>query len=88
MYGISNAQKTFSLKNGTVSTFQEWIETITYDGRNFIESCELGRNNSLHIVYETKFEAVMTKIFGSNIKDMAASFSNKDENWPTAISPP
>jgi len=72
MHGIYNAQTTYELKDGSFSTFQEWVETITFDDTTFIESCELGTRNTLHVVFEKKNESTVTKLFGSNLREMAS----------------
>ena len=71
VYGIKNAQKTFELQDGSFSTFQEWVETITFNGDTFIESCELGTDDSIHVIFDKKHEQTITKLFGSDFKQMA-----------------
>ena len=74
IYGINNAQTTYEMKDGSFSTFQEWVETINFNNETFIESCELGASNSLHVIFDKIHEKTVRNLFGTDFKALAAQF--------------
>ena len=79
IYGITNIQDEYELLNGAKVTFQEWVEQLTYQNVEFVEACELGKNQSIKIVYHKKFERTIRRFMGNGIKSLAIeSFRPED----------
>ena len=78
VYGVNNAQEEILTKGGLKISFQDWVEQLAYDGIHFIDSCEVGQNSSLHIVYEKKHEHLLQKLFSSDMATTAREFFNEE----------
>jgi len=71
IYGISNPTQQYTLLNGDMMSFQDWISTITYGDRTFLEACEIGPNGDLHLIYNAEHEPTVKKLFGNDFKLLA-----------------
>ena len=71
VYGISCPTKTYELLNGDRSSFQEWVSTITYGGKEFLEACEIGPMGNLHLIYDEEHEKTVKLLFGKDFKSLA-----------------
>ena len=78
VYGVQNAQEEIQTKDNLVITFQDWVEQLAYDGIHFIDSCEVGQKNTLHIVYERKYEHLIQKFFSTDMATMARDFFHEE----------
>lgn len=78
VYGVNNAQEEILTKRGIEITFQDWVEQLAYDGIHFIDTCEIGQNGSLHIIYEKKYEHLIQKLFSSDMATTARDFFHEE----------
>ena len=71
VYGIGEPNKKFTTKGGENVSFQEWIETITFDNKFFLDACVVGPSGYLHLIYDEDYEATVQKLFGKNFQEYA-----------------
>ena len=79
IYGVRNIQEEFELLNGEKATFQEWVEQLRYQNVEFVEACEVGKDDSIKIVYNQKFERTIRKFMGNGIKSIAVRSFKPDD---------
>jgi len=56
------------MKSGEIIFFHEWRGSITFKNREFLESCEVGQNGNIHLIYDQKEENVVQELFGQDMK--------------------
>ena len=78
LFGIANATEQCLTKTGTYNSFQEWVCSVTYEERNFLEACEVGQANSVNLIYDQNEEEVVQQLFGQDVKKFAGEMFTND----------
>jgi len=79
IYGIQEPLTEFTLKNGEVATFCEWIESITYEDEPFLDACVVGPTGTLHLIYDENHADTVQQLFGKGFKEYAKEhFEDED----------
>jgi len=71
VYGIGEPNNKFTTKGGDDVSFREWIETITFDNKFFLDACVVGPSGYLHLIYDEDYETTVQKLFGKNFQEYA-----------------
>jgi len=71
VYGIGEPNKKFKTKGGDMMSFKEWIETITFDDKFFLDACVVGPSGYLHLIYDEDYEKTVQKLFGKKFQEYA-----------------
>ena len=71
VYGIGEPNKKFTTKGDETMSFREWIETITFDTKFFLDACVVGPSGYLHLIYDEDYEKTVQKLFGKNFQEYA-----------------
>ena len=71
IYGIQDPTTKFELLDGTNASFCEWIESITYGDKNFLDACVVGPTGTLHLIYDEKHGETVQQLFGKGFKEHA-----------------
>jgi len=71
VYGVGEPNTEFTTKAGETLSFREWIETITFDDKFFLDACVVGPSGYLHLIYDEEYEYTVQKLFGKNFQEYA-----------------
>jgi len=79
IHGISDPISKFATKDGTEVSFCEWIESITYGNKSFLDACVVGPTGTLHLIYDEVHGNTVQELFGKGFKEYAQEhFCEKD----------
>ena len=76
LFGIADATTKFQAKSGDVISFQDWVRSVTYEDRTFLEACEVSHNGSINLIYDAREEQIVQDLFGQDVKKAAGLFFN------------
>jgi len=79
IYGIQDPTTKFDLQDGTNASFCEWIESITYGDKKFLDACVVGPTGTLHLIYDEEQGETVQQLFGRGFKEHAQDHFNKED---------
>jgi len=79
IYGIQAPLTKFTIKNGEVVTFCEWVETITYENKPFLDACVVGPTGTLHLIYDENHAETVQELFGKGFKEYAKEHFEEED---------
>jgi len=79
IYGIQEPLTKFTIKNGEVVTFCEWVETITYENKPFLDACVVGPTGTLHLIYDETHAETVQQLFGKGFKEYAKEHFEEED---------
>jgi len=71
IYRIGDPTSKFMTKDGNEVSFCEWIESIPYENKTFLDACVVGQTGTLHIIYDEAHGNIVQQLFGKRLKEYA-----------------
>ena len=71
IYEIGDPTSKFMTKNGNEVSFCEWIESIPYKNKMFLDACVVGKTGTLHIIYDEAHRNTVQQLFGKRLQEYA-----------------